>query len=163
MPARHRHGTPPWLIGHSSNFAGLKSSLLSMGAFDERLGPGSSTGAAGEDADLIIRLLRSGAVLASGTGESVRHIPWRTEEEDRRTLVSYEHGAGVWIGKALREEPRVAASFLRSRLGQLRGYRRYSKTSRQTSVRTSTLVSAFLRGLIVGLRMKPRGWSVPTS
>jgi hypothetical protein len=163
MPARHRHGTPPWLIGHSSNFAGLKTSLLSVGAFDERLGPGSSTGAAGEDADLIIRLLRSGAVLASGTGESVRHIPWRTEEEDRRTLVSYEHGAGVWIGKALREEPTVAASFMRSRLGQLRGYRRYSRTSGQNSVGASTLVRAFLRGLIVGLRMKPRSWSDRTS
>ena len=118
MPSRHRHGAPPWLIGHSSNLAGLKSRLLSVGGFDERLGPGSPSGAAGEDADLIVRLLRSGAALVSGTGEAVRHIPWRTEEEDRRTIVSYEHGAGVWIGKALREEPLIALSFLRSRLGQ---------------------------------------------
>ena len=159
MPSRHRHGAPPWLIGHSSNLAGLKSRLLSVGGFDERLGPGSPSGAAGEDADLIVRLLRSEAALVSGTGEAVRHIPWRTEEEDRRTIVSYEHGAGVWIGKALREEPLIALSFLRSRLGQLKGYLRHSRASEGKPVSGLILGRAFLSGLLAGLRVKP--WNGP--
>ena len=155
MPARHRHGAAPWLVGHSSNFAGMRSSLLSVGGFDERLGPGSETGSAGEDADLIVRLLRSGAVVLSGVGDAVRHIPWRTPEEDRRTFVSYEHGAGVWIGKAFREEPRLAASFMRNRLGQLKGFRRHARKQASDSVSVSTLGIAFLKGLALGFGLKP--------
>src|SRR5204862_7013853 len=86
-------------------------------------------------------------------------IPGRTEEEDRRTIVPYAHGAGVWIGKALREEPLIALSFLRSRLGQLKGSLRHSRASEGKPVSGLILGRAFLSGLLAGLRVKP--WNAP--
>jgi hypothetical protein len=98
--------------------------------------------------------------VVSGTGEAVQHIDWRTDEEHLRNIISYEHAAGVWIGKALREEPRVAVSFLRPRLGQLRGYARHARTSQNKTVPVSALASALVRGLASGLSMKPWRGSV---
>ena len=140
LPARHRAGSPPWVIGHASNLAARTSALRAIGGFDERIGPGSGGTVAGEDADVIVRLLRRGTVV-SGTGDPVRHVEWRTEAENEANLVAYEEGAGVWIGKALREDPRRTWSLLRERLDMQKvrgnsGHRR-----------------AFLRGLANGLRL----------
>jgi glycosyltransferase involved in cell wall biosynthesis len=151
LPARHGGKSAPWLIGHSSNMAGLRTALYSVGGFDERLGPGSASHAGGEDADLIVRFL----VIVSGTGDAVEHIEWRSSAEDRLTLISYEEGAGVWIGKALRERPRAAMALLRWRLRNLRDYAAQVNTSKNGSIPVSVFAGAFTRGLIAGLRMKP--------
>ncbi len=154
-PSRHSQGSPPWLIGHSSNMAVRRAAFLSAGGFDERLGPGSGSRAAGEDADLIVRLLRSGAVLLSGTGEAVRHIEWRSVAEHAAMLVAYEHGAGVWIGKALREQPRAALAHLRWRVGLLRDYAADGRENEGGPVPTLALAGALARGLATGVRMHP--------
>jgi len=133
----------------------LTSVLCSLGGFDERLGPGSFSRASGEDADLIVRLLRTGSVLASGTGEPVRHMEWRSTAEHRATVISYEHGAGVWIGKAIREHPRAALALLRWRVAQLREFGQNGVTTGDNHVPISAFAGAITRGLITGLRMKP--------
>lgn len=155
LPARHRRGRPPWVIGHSSNMAVRRTTLLAVGGFDERMGPGTIRSVAGEDSDLIVRLLRTGAVLVSGTGEPVRHIDWRSAADRRTNLISYEHGAGAWIGKALREDPRGSFRFVRARLGLLRRYAEHVKATGAAAVPVSALAGAFLRGLTSGIRMKP--------
>lgn len=149
LPARHGKASPPWLVGHASNMAVRTAALLSVGGFDERIGPGSGGVVAGEDADVIARLLRAGARVASGTGEPVRHIEWRSKAGNEANLLAYEEGAGVWIGKALREDFWVTLPFLRERLDMIKA----------RSGAGRPLSRALLRGLGAGLRLN--GWKPP--
>ena len=149
LPARHRLGSPPWLIGHASNLAARTDALRSIGGFDERIGPGSGGSPAGEDADVIVRLLRKGVVV-SGTGEAVRHAEWRSASENKANLVAYEEGAGVWIGKALREDFRRTWPMLRERLDMVRA------RAKGDSRNGRALYRAYFKGLVNGLRL--RAW-----
>jgi GT2 family glycosyltransferase len=117
--AVHRLGSPPWRIGHSANLVVLRATFLDVGGFDERLGPGASR-FMGEDADLIVRVLHAGGAVLSGTGAPVRHVEWRTAGQTRANLLAYERGAGAWIGKAVRADPRDGRRYLRARLSLLR-------------------------------------------
>jgi len=155
MPARHRRGSVPWHIGHASNMAVRRSALEAVGGFDERMGPGTARAVAGEDSDLIARLLRTRSLLVSGTGLPVRHIAWRSSGQRRENLIAYEHGAGAWIGKALRTEPASAISYLRDRIQLQKDTVEYAKGSENGSVSRSAFVRAFARGLVAGIRMKP--------
>jgi hypothetical protein len=110
--------------------------------------------ASGEDPDLIVRLLRKGYVLVSGIGGPVTNIDWRTGAEHRERVLAYEEGAGVFIGKAFRDEPRVAFALLRSRLDELRHASNGGVTG-ETSIRVRSFFGALTRGLIVGIRLKP--------
>ncbi len=143
--ARHGVGSPPWLIGHSSNMAVRRSSFVALGGFDERFGPGSRGGFVCEDADLIVRLLGSGIVVA-GTGEPVLHIDWRSPAETRRTLVAYERGSGAWIGKLLRAETAERDAF--------------SPAPRQHAAGASSLpfgsAGSSTHGAVVERRIRPR-------
>jgi glycosyltransferase involved in cell wall biosynthesis len=106
---------PPWEIGHGSNLAVRASVFRSVGGFDERMGPGTRR-PAGEDADLIARILLQGEALRAGVGEAVRHLPWRDIGESRRNLRAYDVGAGVWVGKALRSHGLQAKGYVKARL-----------------------------------------------
>jgi hypothetical protein len=124
-----------------------RRALLEVGGFDERIGPGSGGIEAGEDADLIARLLRRGCVLASGTGTPVRHADWRTDTESAEVLEAYERGAGVWIGASLRARDRMAVHLLRARLAMVR--------RRGREVGAARLAAQLGRGLVAGLRLRP--------
>jgi len=149
LPATHRSGSPPWLIGHSANMAVRATALRAIHGFDERLGPGS-IGAGGDDADVIVRLLQAGSVLRSGSGSPVRHMDWRSSEANRENLVVYEQGAGRWIGKAFREHPRAGLSFLAARVSLIRN--RGETGERLVSNRE--LAVALARGFAKGVLMK---------
>jgi hypothetical protein len=157
LPARHRHGSPPWIIGHSANMAVRREAFRAVGGFDERIGPGIPGATAGEDADLIVRLLRLGRTVVGGSGRPVRHIGWRSEEDDARNLIAYERGAGVWIGKGLRERPLSAGRFAAARLSALRAR---AKTQ-QRNPTAATLARAFAAGLGVGIGLGP--WRGPNT
>jgi hypothetical protein len=131
-----------------------RDALLAIGGFDERIGPGAGGVQAGEDADVIARLLRSGRVLASGTGAPVRHADWRAPDDDAATLLAYERGAGVWIGAALRARDRVALHHLRARLRMVRP--RAAHHARSGEVPAGLRLGWELtRGLASGLRLTP--------
>lgn len=152
--ARHRVGAAPWDIGHSSNMAVRRAALLAVGGFDERLGPGAPGRAAGDDPDLIVRLLAAGAVIESGVGEPVVHVPWRDDAETRSTLLAYEWGAGAWLGASLRARRPYVARHVRIRLRMLRRLAReqWDAGSRSAPAR---LTGAFVLGLLHGVRLEP--------
>lgn len=151
-PARnageHAGAVPPWYVGHSSNMAIRRSVHLSVGGFDERLGPGAPL-RGGDDADLIARLLLAGHTLRGGVGPPVAHARWRTEEEERANVRTYDFGSGVWIGKALRTHGLGAKWYVRARLHVV-----WSTGSvRQRLVGTAVLGWGLLRGAFL------RPWS----
>ena len=145
VEARHRLGARPWDIGHAANLAARRDALVAVGGFDERLGPGGARVRAGEDADLLVRLLQVGDARA-GVGEPVVHVDWRTPDDHARVLVDYEVGAGAWIGKLGTAHPRAAASMLRARMRMLR-------TSSPWRDKQSAIAhrAALARGLAIGL------------
>ena len=151
---RHDPTSPPWAVGHSSNMAIRVAKLLAVGGFDERIGPGSRGVQAGEDADVISRLLAAGATLVSGTGEPVHHIAWRSTDEAETTLTAYERGAGVWLGAALRAKRPYAARHARSRARMLR--QRVAERLR-SGRRTEALqlVAGFASGIGRGVLLRP--------
>jgi len=152
--AVHRRGAPPWFVGHSSNMAVRTDAFRKVGGFDERLGPGASRVGAGDDADLIVRLLRVGAVV-SGTGDPVRHMDWRTEDDHRATLLVYQHANGAWIGKMFREHPRDAWPHLKDRIYATRSYAREARAGKEAPVSVPAYASALARGFLTGLSMSP--------
>jgi glycosyltransferase involved in cell wall biosynthesis len=151
---RHELGAVPWDVGHSSNVAVRREALVDVGGFDERIGPGSGGVPAGEDADLIVRLLAGGHVVVSGTGVPVRHAEWRTADEDTDVLAGYERGAGVWIGASLRARRPYAARHLAKRL-RLLGWR-MGVHLRDRDVRgAARFVRELSVGLARGVRLEP--------
>lgn len=152
-PALHHAGSPPWAIGHSSNMAVRRDALLEVGGFDERFGPGSPRGVLGEDAELIVRLLRCGGTIRSGTGAPVRHLEWRSPQEHYRNLTAYERGAGAWIGKLLREDRPAAMLAVRERNELWRDRLHHSPGFRAALGPALRSTGAFLRGLVFGVRL----------
>jgi hypothetical protein len=138
----HGVGAMPWHVGHGSNLAVRAEALQRCGGWDERLGPGTAR-PAGEDADLLARLLEAGGMVRSGVGAAVRHLAWRSDDDEESNLIAYERGAGCWIGKAVRERRSLAGSYLR---GRLRLHRRGS---------TSRGQAAFVAGFVSGLGLSP--------
>ena len=108
----------PWAVGTGANFAARRELVRAVGGYDERLGVGSG-GGAGEDLDIIRRLLRSGARIRYEPGVLVRH---ERQSLDRRraTRTSYGHGAGACFALWLRERDpfalRALAAWLALRL-----------------------------------------------
>lgn len=145
VPARRSFGDPPWEIGHSANLAARRDALWAVAGFDERLGPGARAARAGEDADLLVRVLRLGDAR-TGVGEPVQHVDWRRKEEHLRTLLDYEIGAGAWIGKLAMDKPRMALSLFRRRLDLLRTSSPWS--DRGAAVRDRV---ALVRGAAIGV------------
>ena len=150
----HGVGAPSWDVGHGSNAAVRRDPLLAVGGFDERIGPGSTGVPAGEDADLIARLIAGGWRLASGTGQPVRHVEWRTEEEQGSVVKVYEAGAGVCIGAALRARRPYARRHLKQRLIML-DHRCRARIRAGRAADAAALSLAFGQGLVRGLLLPP--------
>ncbi len=155
--AVHRAGSPPWDVGHASNMAVRTAVLADVGGFDERIGPGSRGVPAGEDADLIFRLLSGGHLVLSGVGAPVTHLAWRSADDHAALLRSYEAGAGVWIGAALRARRPYARRHLKQRtlmlLDRVRPDVRAGRLRRPLR-----LAFALLAGLVRGLLLE--AWPV---
>ena len=143
------------MIGHSANMAVRRDALLAIGGFDERIGPGTAGSFMGEDADVIHRLLCTGATAVSGTGSPVEHVGWRSTQETRLNLFAYERGAGNWIGKALRADRRSGVAVLRARADTLRVRFRWEPGVAHHPIVIVRLSWSFVRGLLHGLRLGP--------
>jgi GT2 family glycosyltransferase len=85
--------------------------LLSSGGFDERLGPGTWF-EAGEDLELLDRLLATGGSGRYAENAVAVHEQWRTAQERRRLQWSYGKGMGARTGAALRRDRRAGLAML---------------------------------------------------
>ena len=110
----------PWTVGTGANFGAKREWLVRVGGFDERLGAGSP-GRAGEDSELLYRLLVAGA--------TIRYVPEAVIYHERQRLVqrlatrrSYGHGIGalcaLWLRRGDLYASRMLAGWLRRQLGQ---------------------------------------------
>jgi GT2 family glycosyltransferase len=106
--AEYRGFHLPWLVGTGGNISVHRDFALAVGGYDERLGIGSA-GCAGEDLDLIYRLLRAGAVVRYEPNALVYH---ELQSKDRRrdTRSTYGRGVGSCCGLWLRNgDPKALA------------------------------------------------------
>ena len=151
-PADFAGRSLPWLVGTGGNFAARREVLLRAGGFDERLGAGSP-GGAGEDMDLLYRLLKTGATIRYEPAAVVFH---ERQPRERRlaSRSAYGRGIGACCGLWLRERDlhafAVLAGWLRMRGALAAGALRRRQWG---SVREELLVlSGTARGLFYGLR-----------
>jgi GT2 family glycosyltransferase len=109
-PASFTGRARPWEAGTGGNLAASVESLRGVGGFDERLGAGAAL-RAGEDVDLLYRLLRSGAMVRYDPDAVVYH---RRQTRERRIASRYGYGLGMgaFLGFHLRRRDRYAARLL---------------------------------------------------
>jgi hypothetical protein len=110
VPQEYTARAIPWDVGTGANFAVRRAWLDRAGGYDERLGAGSP-GRAGEDVDLLDRLLRLGALVRFEPRAIVYH---ERQPLARRlsTRSSYAHGVGAMCGMWLRRGDRFALTAL---------------------------------------------------
>lgn len=89
----------PWRIGSGGNLVVRTEALRAAGGYDERLGAGSA-GGAGEDVDVLHRLLRQGPIRYEARAV-VRHEQ-KPAAARRATRSRYGRGVGAAIGIWLR-------------------------------------------------------------
>lgn len=152
-PAVYRGRTLPWRVGTGGNMVLRADVLRGAGGYDERLGAGTP-GLAGEDLEVVHRLLRAGAALAFEPAVVVYHdrVDARRRLASRR---SYGFGMGVFAGLWLRSDPLVALVltrwlFDRSKIA-VRAVRRRDRW-RMTEERL--MLSGALSGLRYGWRLR---------
>lgn len=142
----------PWAVGTGANLAVRREWMARIGPYDERLGAGSP-GCAGEDVDVLYRLLRAGARIRFEPAAVVHH---ERQGIDRRLASRslYGRGLGACCGLWLRgRDPRAAA--LLARWVALRGalLARALGRGRWQAAREELLVlSGTAHGLAYGLR-----------
>lgn len=100
----------PWEVGTGGNFAVDVGWIARVGPYDERLGAGSP-GGAGEDIDLLHRLLRAGADILFEPAALVYHER-QPQERRRATRLSYGRGIGAACGLWMRQGDRDAIPIL---------------------------------------------------
>lgn len=110
--AREFHGRigTPWDVGTGGNLSVSREWLARVEGYDTRLGAGSA-GRAGEDVDLIHRLLRNGARIRYEPEAVVYHARQRADRR-RATRVSYGFGMGAACALWWRGKDREAISIL---------------------------------------------------
>jgi glycosyltransferase involved in cell wall biosynthesis len=98
----------PWGVGTGANVTVRREWLSRIGGYDERLGVGSP-GRAGEDIDLIHRLLRAGASIRYEPEAVVYHAR-QTSERRRASRSGYGWGIGTCCGLWVRQRDAWAAA-----------------------------------------------------
>lgn len=104
------------VCGSSNNLAVRASVLASLGGFDVRLGGGTRP-SAGEDLDLLTRVLLAGHEIIYQPAAMVRHEHRSDSAAMRRQLFTYGTGATAVLGKWAAKDPE-----LRRRLVKTSGY-----------------------------------------
>ena len=98
----------------AGNMAVFRSTMLEVGGFDVRLGPGSRF-PAGEDNDMGFRLLAAGCRIRYEPRAVIYHRAWRGPAEYIPLRWRYGIGQGAYYAKHLRAE----GAYMRGRLRRL--------------------------------------------
>lgn len=143
----------PWRVGSGANLAALCDILRELGGWDERLGVGSR-GMAGEDVEILDRLLAAGGRIVYN-GDALMHHAWQTRDRRRETRWSYGYGVGALSGLRLAQRDaygwRMLASYSKMHLRQLL---RSARRGEWNAVREHvTSLSALVPSLLYGLRV----------
>lgn len=91
------------VVAASNNLLVRREALLAVGGFDERLGPGTWL-AAGEDLELLDRLLEGGWAGRYAHDAVGRHEQWREAGDRRRLQYAYGKGMGARVAAAGRRD-----------------------------------------------------------
>ena len=149
-----RPTTAPWQLGTGANLAVRRAWLDRIGPYDERLGAGSA-GRAGEDIDLLFRLLRAGAVVRYEPSAIVRHA---LQTRQRRMLKRGDYGWGVGgcCGIHMRRRDALGALMLARWLGFRcrRGVAAMLRGDRQTAYEEVLILAGTAGGVAYGFRTK---------
>ena len=137
----------PWIVGTGANFAVRREWLERIGAYDVRLGAGSR-GGAGEDMDVLYRLLRADARLRYEPDAIVYHERQPLAQR-ARSRGAYGRGIGACCGLWLREGDAFAAVALARWFGMRLG--RLMRTTRSGGGLAAREEVDVLRGTLGGL------------
>ncbi|MGH9030459.1 MAG: glycosyltransferase family 2 protein [Acidimicrobiales bacterium] len=85
-------------LGHGANLAVRRSALEAVGGYDESLGPGARWHA-GEDLDLIDRLLDAGFTGRYEPAAGAVHVQWRSKTDLLRLEWHYGLGQGARLAR----------------------------------------------------------------
>jgi glycosyltransferase involved in cell wall biosynthesis len=96
----HRSGG---VIGHSANLGMHRALLVAVGGFDEAMGPGSRW-PAGEDPDLLDRVLATGAHGWYAPDAAAYHEHWRRARQYVVLQHRYGIGSGARLAKLMRSD-----------------------------------------------------------
>jgi GT2 family glycosyltransferase len=106
----YRGKSVPWLVGTGANFAAKSAWVERVGGYNERLGAGSP-GKAGEDIDLLYRLLAAGAHVRYQP-EAVIYHERQSAERRRGSRFGYGHGIGACCALWLRQRDGYALKIM---------------------------------------------------
>ncbi|MFQ5508893.1 MAG: glycosyltransferase [Leptospirillia bacterium] len=106
----------PARYGSGNNLAFRKAAFDAVGGYDEAIGPGTDI-LAGEDSELLFRLLRSGHAVSYDPEVLVHHDAWRPETEMLGLISSYSFGSAAYLARevVMRGDP-AAGAILAERL-----------------------------------------------
>lgn len=97
-PGTYRWPATPFGLGSGFNMAFRRAALDAAGPFDEDLGAGAPY-RAGEDTDMLYRVMRGGWSVVCSDGITVVHHDWRSTRAQLELSFSYGLGAGAQTAK----------------------------------------------------------------
>jgi GT2 family glycosyltransferase len=103
----YRWPTSPFQLGSGFNLSFRREALEDAGLFDEQLGAGANF-KAGEDTDMVYRIMRKGWCVACADEITVVHHDLRTGLDAFRLHYGYGVGAGGQTARLLAEGDRIA-------------------------------------------------------
>jgi hypothetical protein len=142
------------VVGTGANFAARRHWIERVNSYDVRLGTGSP-GAAGEDIDMLYRLLRAGARIRYEP-EAIVYHERQTLAHRRRTRFGYGKGIGACCALWLRDRDPFAAvvlaRWISMRLG--RGLRAIRGGDRQLAREEFDVLRGTGSGFLYGVRVR---------
>lgn len=148
----------PAHIGSGASLAVRRTAALDVDGFDERLGPGAVL-PAGEDHELLLRLLHAGWAGAFCTAAAVDHDDRRGRWATLRLFYRYGVGAGAVAATARSLDPALARRMLGTRLWE-DGARRVAgdlaRRWEEPAARGAAMTVGVLVGAVRGGRLRAR-------
>lgn len=146
-PGVYRWPKNPFGLGHGFNVAFRRAVFDEVGLFDEEFGGGAQY-LAGEDTDMLYRVMKAGWRVVCSDDITVVHHNWRSPREEVRLHRGYGIGAGAQVARHLAAGDRTIIRIAAIEMGRhLATAVRAIVTLRPRLVR---LQVAFLRGLVGG-------------
>jgi GT2 family glycosyltransferase len=143
----YRWPANPFGLGNGFNLALRVAAARDVGGFNEQLGAGARF-RAGEDTDLLYRLMRAGWTVLCTDEADVVHHDWRGRREELRLHFGYGIGAGAQTATHVRAGDRQAARLAGREAAKHIGT--FARAVATFQPRVASLQPPFLAGMLVG-------------